>query len=326
MSASDTNYLWDRTGEVDPVVARLEGVLAARRFDPSRRPLVASPRRTGRWVRRVLAAAAVLLVLGGGAAAAYRWRFAWPAGTPWPVTLPGAGGEAVLRVGEPFSHAGETPAVASVARIGWLSIAPDTDLTLAQTSAVRHVIALSRGRIGVRVVAPPFVLVVRTPAGLVIDLGCAFDLEVDPAGTARVSVTSGSIELENPHGATRVPAGARSEMTGSRAPFAPVYADAAPGFEAAVRALERGEAGRDVTVTTLARERDVVTLLVLASRASGDVRAGLVQRAAALSPPPSGVDLADVAAGDDPALWRWYDALPLPPVKQWWRNWRDALP
>jgi len=34
----------------------------------------------------------------------------------------------------------------------------------------------------------------------------------------------------------------------------------------------------------------------------------------------------DQILADGSRLWEWYNALDLPPVKSWWRNWRDAFP
>jgi hypothetical protein len=28
---------------------------------------------------------------------------------------------------------------------------------------------------------------------------------------------------------------------------------------------------------------------------------------------------------NDSAIWNWFDSLPLPPTKAWWRNWRDMF-
>lgn len=327
MSANDHDYVWDRSGPADPVVERLERTLAGHAFDATRCPLVLPGRRHGTWAPRALAAAAVLVLLASGLAGAYRWRFSWTSGAPWPVSVPGApSGSGALRVGEPFRYDGEAPATARLARIGRVSIAPSTDLTLTQTSGVRHVLTLSRGRIGVRAWAPPFVVMVRTPAGVVMDLGCAFELDVDDAGVARVVVTSGSVEIENAHGSMRVPEGARAQMSASAPPLVPVYLDASDRFRDSVRAIEQGAVAAAAAGLTDARPRDVMTLLALASRQSGNDRAVIVGLAATLWPPPAGVDPAGVAAGDQAALWRWHDALPLPPPKQWWRNWRDAFP
>jgi hypothetical protein len=117
-------------------------------------------------------------------------------------------------------------------------------------------------------------------------------------------------------------------MLMGRRPGVPVYGDAPRGFLKAVRALEEGRTeARDsiARIVRLARPRDVLTLLMLVRRGV-DGSEPLANRAAALWPPPEGVTVRQVLDGDSAALWQWYDTLPLPAVKSWWWNWRDALP
>jgi hypothetical protein len=110
----------------------------------------------------------------------------------------------------------------------------------------------------------------------------------------------------------------------------PVYLDASDEFAAAVRAAqdggdlaERRELG---TIVRTGRRRDVLTLLMLANVSAADTKHVLLTRAAELWPPPAGVSIEAIGAGDRDQLWKWHSTLDLPPVKNWWRNWRDALP
>ncbi|HEX7778643.1 MAG TPA: hypothetical protein VF424_05370, partial [Vicinamibacterales bacterium] len=166
----------------------------------------------------------------------------------------------------------------------------------------------------------------RTPAGEVIDLGCEFDLTADAVRSV-VRVRSGWVQLDNNIDESLVPAGATSEMSAGRAPGVAVFEDAAPDFMAAVRALEAGATDPNVLrrVIVAARPRDVYTLLMLVARGqSGSDQ--LLARAADLWPPPAGVTVSGILRGDQDGFWRWREALPLPPPKNWLRNWRDALP
>jgi hypothetical protein len=79
-------------------------------------------------------------------------------------------------------------------------------------------------------------------------------------------------------------------------------------------------------IVRTARTRDVYTLLILATRAPAAIQRQLLERAAQLVPPPPGVTVDAITAGSRDMLWRWANHLDLPPVKGWWRNWRDALP
>lgn len=207
-----------------------------------------------------------------------------------------------------------------------MRIAGGTTVGLRSTSSNHHRLVLHDGSVRVRVWAPPFSVSFRTPAGEVSDLGCEFELTVD-GDSSRVQVSSGWVHLENLFGETLVPAGATSVMTATGRPAVPVFIDSAPGFLDAVRAHEGAPADPEPIdrIVTLARPRDVFTLLQLVQRRS-PAAARFVERAAGQFPPPEGVDPARVAAGDWQALDRWMQALPLPsPKGTWLWNWRDGL-
>jgi hypothetical protein len=110
-------------------------------------------------------------------------------------------------------------------------------------------------------------------------------------------------------------------------PRVPVFDDAPESFKLAVRALESASDEAEALtalsiVTQQARPRDLITLLVLATRTEGVMQDRLIGVATGLAPPPPG-------SGSPPTvedLWRWYDTLPLPPPKSWWRHWLDGLP
>jgi hypothetical protein len=63
---------------------------------------------------------------------------------------------------------------------------------------------------------------------------------------------------------------------------------------------------------------------MLALRLPDSRRVVLLEHAAILSPPPR-PPASGVASLDDAAVWEWFDSLPLPPAKAWWRNWRDVF-
>ena len=323
-------YLWDPTAPADPSVAEIERRLVPAQFDPLAHPLPAvelrdalrAERRRPRlfWLPRLAAAAAALAIACAGLAA---WRWTWPDGRPWQITT-GAGAVEQLTVGSTLRTGSSESALVRVARIGTMQVGADTAVTLRSTTSNRHRLVLQDGSVRVRVWAPPFSVAFRTPAGEVSDLGCEFDLTVD-GESSQVRVTSGWVQLENVHGETLVPAGASSVMSRGVRPAVPVFDDAAPGFLAAVREHERARGAAADQIVSLARPRDVFTLLHLVQRGSPDT-VRLVEQSARLFPPPEGVDPARVAAGDRRALDRWMGALPLPnPKGTWLWNWRDGF-
>lgn len=325
----DSNeYLWNRSGAVDPVVAELEEALGPLAFRPSEHPLSIPVRPRRRWPTITAVAASVVAVLAAGL---FYWRLQWPAGRAWPLELSAHAGRVqpgTLAVGETLRLDGSSTASVAVARLGTMEVQGVSDVTLTSTESTRHRLRLDRGGVRVRIWAPPSRVAFTTPAGDVIDLGCIFTLTVDGGGAAHVVVETGWVQLENGHGEVLVPAGASTSMTAGRPPLVPVYEDATNAFREGVRAIEDGPGDRFAPawrdIRRDARPRDVLTLLVLALRLPVDQRATLLEYAAILAPPPRPI-AGDVRSLDDTAVWEWFDSLPLPPAKSWWRNWPDAF-
>lgn len=342
MNAEDERrerYLWDPGADPDLEVQSLERRLASARFDQSSRPLALPPHP---WRRRppfrasaaLVAAAAAVAVIVVGATAYWSWRWSWTAGAPWTARIDnsadGSGTTTALAVDKPLVLTDTRSARIDIARIGTMNVSPGSALTLAETMSTRHRVLLDRGSVGVRIWAPPGLFAFRTPAGSIRDLGCIFDLTVDPDGTSRVRVDTGWVQMDNDFGESLVPAGAAAEMKRLLRPGVPIYLDASDTFAAAVRAAQDGgdlaERRELDTILHTARRRDVLTLLMLANVSAADTKRLLLARASELWPAPSGVNVDAIVAGDRDQLWKWHDALDLPPVKSWWRNWRDALP
>lgn len=323
MSSEHNDYLWDPAATPDVDVAALEETLAGVRFDATQRPL-RLPARARRSVIRpaaMLALAASLLLAAG--AGFWTWRQSWPAGRAW--TIESTAAESRIEVGREVTLPAGENAVANIGRIGTMRIAGGTSFELRATRGTRHRLRLTGGRLHVRVWAPPVSVVVETPSGDVIDMGCEFVLEAD-AGRSAVTVLSGWVQMENDAGEVLIPAGASSTMTAGAAPSVPVFDDAHDRFRAATRRIARdGPRGTVDDLVRFARPRDVYTLLQLALRHPADADA-LLRRAAELSPPPGDVTVGRILRGDRQALWTWSHSLPLPPPKKWWRHWRDAIP
>jgi hypothetical protein len=324
--APPDDYLWDRSGPIDPDVAALEQSLGALKFDPARRPLRLPARRGLRATAWLALAAAAVVAAGAGA---FWWRLQWPDDRAWRLSTTTSGIEQVgtLAVGQTIDLGNATEASLSIARLGTARVHAGSAVRLRATSSRRHTLQLTKGTIDVSVWAPPSRVTIGTPAGTVIDLGCVFSITVDAAGVAHVRVDTGWVQLENKFGETLVPAGASSDMMPDVPPVVPVYDDATAQFRDAVRLIEIGGTPKiDFALSLIdrdARARDVPTLLLLALRSPQMPREALLARAALLVPPPAPVgktlDLTDAA------IWRWFDTLPLPPAKAWWLNWKDLF-
>lgn len=308
------DYLWDRSGEPDPEIARLESLLARYRHDaPLRAP---RPRR-----RAWLAIAATILI---AFAATFAWRFHWSEGAAWEILTvagtPTLDGRAI-QVGDRLPVGGEirtderSRVIVRIARVGDLEIEPRSRVTLTGTKRGAHRIKLESGTISARVWAPPFTFGVRTPAGLASDLGCVFTLHyAENAG--HVGVLSGFVDFDGPTRSSLIPAGAIAELR-ERGPGTPYYPDATPHFRAALHRFDF-ENDRDALrdVIKHARKRDVMTLLHLLERAEEypEWRKPLFERAAGFAPPPDGGDID-----------AWRKSIGVGSPKRWWLHWRDVL-
>jgi hypothetical protein len=336
------DYLWDGSGEPDPEVERLERALAGLRHArpaPSFETMPVELRRRRLPVVFPAAAAASLLIV----MVALAWILVPRAGPdgaevtslqgsprigPSPIDARGR-----LPVGEWIETDAGARALIAVGRIGRIEILPRSRLRLLAARRTEHRLALERGSIHARVVAPPRIFLVETPASTAVDLGCAYHLVVDPEGATSLHVTSGWVSLEGKGRAAVVPAGARCRAWPGRGPGTPHYDDAPEALVAAlarvdppgVAAPDRGRALEEILAA--ARSRDALTLWHLIGGLASEERGPVFDRLAALVSPPDGVTREGVLAGDREMLERWWNAIGIgrPSWKQvrgiWRRTW-----
>ncbi len=179
--------------------------------------------------------------------------------------------------------------------------------------------------------APPKLFFVDTPSARATDLGCAYTLEVDDAGSGLLHVTVGWVQLDSVNRSAIVPAGASCETRQGAGPGTPYYVDASAEFRAALARLdfEQMDSGsRRASLDTVliqARERDALTLWHLLFRTTEDERKSVYDRLTSLVPPPEGVTREGVLRLDERMLDRWRDRLQLGWFKNepfWRRAWR----
>lgn len=344
------DYLWDRTGEPDPEVQRLEKVLARYRQEEKSaeswmlsaeknqrwRPLstqhaARSTRSFSRFVRPLAAAAVIACV---GLAAAFAFRFQWSSGTPWEITgftgAPSMDGKPLgtddrLGVGDSLQTDGRSHVTVRIARVGEVEVGPNSELRLLATGRGRHRVALDRGTMHARLYAPPFTFGVRTPAGMATDVGCAFRLDYRN-GRGLLHVLSGWVDFDNDQRTTLVPAGAVAELREGVGPGSPYYPDASEDFRTALRDFDFGAGRRALPrVVSSARARDAMTLLHLLENAPSGDRSLIFDRLADLAPPPAGVTRDGILNRDPRMLHTWRQSLGLTTTTNWWANWRDMF-
>jgi hypothetical protein len=325
------DYLWDKSGEPDPDVQRLEHALGPLRHS---RPAPAWPVAVDRparglwegWVPRFAAAAAALALVVG------TW---WAARAPqaaWTVErLEGAPrvGMAVVKdggrlvVGQWLETDASSRARVEVGSIGEVQVEPNTRLRLLRARADEHRLALERGTMHAVIWAPPRLFFVETPSATAVDLGCAYTLTVDADGRGSLAVTAGWVAFDFAGHETVVPWDGRCETRPGQGPGTPYFEDApAPLVEALARLdfarLAAGERAAAVeAVVTSARPRDAMTLWHRLTRGEPGERGRVFDRLAELAPPPAGVTRAGILEADREMLDRWWDEFGLGESASW---------
>ena len=314
------DYLWDRSGEPDPEVKALEERLAKLRREPPRLPELPARHEAlpPAWRRLFVAAPLILaasLLLAAGLAFLDRekgWEVRWGVSADrTPRLSPGE-----------WLETGSDTARVSVGQIGTLQLGPGTRLRLVSDTPGNHRVALARGTIHARIWAPPRRFFVETPATTAIDLGCAYTLSTDEAGSGRLAVTSGwvSLERKSPGGVDEVavPAGASCRVAAAAGPGTPVWDDAPAPFRQAHDRFEaregddRERAERLGELLREARVKDGLTLLALAPRLVPEERGAIYDRLAVLSPPVRMIPRGSFVAGEASALYAMRETIGLP--------------
>ena len=327
------DYLWDRSGEPDPEIERLERVLGTLR---SERQAPEWPRRATvpRAYQRLLPIAAVLLVFIAGAWIV--WRGAPAATGGWEVSsLEGAprvgrapiGDSGRLTVGQWLETDAHARARVAVGEIGEMDVEPNTRMRLIQSRSSEHRVSVARGEIHALIWAPPRQFFVDTPSAVAVDLGCSYVLRVDDRGDEFVEVSTGWVAFERNGRESFIPAGAACHARRGLGLGTPSYLDAPPELRAALDRLDFARGGRPALDVVLAdaRARDAVTLWHLIPRVARNDRPAVYDRMAALVPPPQGVTEAGILTLDRNMLDQWWNQLGLDDAS-WWRMWKGPYP
>jgi len=290
------DWLWDGSGEPDLETERAARLLARFAHDPDA-PLVLPRRRWLEWA----VAAGLLAALGVG-------LWTWPESDGYPVQ----GAEArVVHGGDRV--AADEPTALLIGDLGRLDLEPGARLRVGNDGVTEHAFYLERGVVHAFILAEPRVLSIGTPAGLTVDLGCRYTIDVAEDGTSLLSVQQGRVAFEIAGRSVVVPAGASTRARPGSPPRVPVFDDADPSWVAAVRALEneiQPTFEAIAAVVGAARPIDSLTLFHLAAWApSADVRTAAHEALRASVPePPGGSGLSH---GDPEARAAWRARLQL---------------
>ena len=272
------DYLWDRSGESDPDVERLEQLLGGLRTTATAPPQIAvrlkpdatedagayprlplsssfgearqSATRGGdrpyagiRFLAPALAAAAAIVLM-----VALTWRHAAPApswqistlvGTPR-IGLAVLVGDGRIAVGQTLTTDERSRAKMEVGDIGQVTVDQSTRVRLAETRDGHHRLALERGTLHAAIAAPPGQFVVSTPSATATDLGCVYSLHVNDDGSGTLSVAAGWVAFEERGRESFVPSGASSRTDRVNGPGTPRYDDTEQAFRDAIDDVDNG--------------------------------------------------------------------------------------
>jgi hypothetical protein len=323
-----TDYLWDKSGDADPDVERLEralSVFAQASPPPSLRLPGARSSATSQWIGIALLAASVAIA-AGGVILAFRFRPVVPA---WQVT--NADGQSSLFVGGWLETGESQRAAFNVADIGHVVVEPRTRLRLLNTRPGEHRLALLHGTLHATIWAPPNQFFVETPSTLAVDLGCAYTLSVDDEGAGLVSVLVGWVGFKWRDRESFIPAGSACATRPRIGPGTPYNERVSPAFREALETIDFNSGSPEMPkaltlVLDESTERDEVTLWHLLSRVPRGERDRVFDRLAAFVAPPTAVTREGIQAGDKKMLDAWWDALGLGSTSLWrtWsQQWKD---
>lgn len=341
-------YLWDRSGEPDPEIQKLENALG--RFAhhgeaPEFPAVLAIPapslwQRIARlqWAPGLAVAGAVVLAIV--AVALIRWSRTpdVAAGPGWEVksvagsakvesnALFHTANSAKLRVGQTLVTDGHSKATITVADVGSVDIEPNSRLRLLAETQGRNRLALERGTIHAFIWASPGEFAVDTPSAIAVDLGCAYTLQVDDSGAGLLRTTLGWVGFKLNGREAFIPAGAVCATRPKIGPGTPYFDDAPASlrdeltkFDFAGEPAEQKNAEL-AQILNEARPRDALTVWHLLSRVDASQRGPVYDKLASLVPPPAGVTRDGILQVDAKMLDLWWNELGLGDVSLW-RTW-----
>jgi hypothetical protein len=244
------------------------------------------------------------------AVVSYVWL--WQPSQPWEVaTLTDGGGATRMAAGELLETGDQSRARITVGDIGTVDVEAGTRVRLGDAGSGQYRLALERGTISARVIAPPRVFIVDTPTSTVVDLGCAYTVTIGDDGAGELRMTEGWVALEWKGRESLVPAGAMCRTRPAVGPGTPYFEDASDALKRAVDEFDfsgGGNASVDVVLRE-ARVRDTLTLWHLLSRVETDRRGDVFECMASLVPPPANVTREKVLGLDREALQSWREEM-----------------
>jgi hypothetical protein len=273
------DYLWDKRGDPDAEVQKLEALLGRYRSRAAMPDFkrVAVLRRRPIWPFAIAATLIVCAILAA-------IRFYTPANR-WRVTKESGIADvphSILRAGDVVRTERGSVRLQSPS-VGTIDLGANTTVRLIENRRRRHRLALAAGTIHAKTTSQPGVFVIDTPKARAIDLGCEYTLTIAPDGRGELHVIAGWVDLTHGYLQSLVPQGASASIEADGSLTVPVFDDASPAFHTAMRNHDMR------TIVALARTRDAFTLLNLFQTATADECGMLYDRLNQLVPAPPSI-------------------------------------
>jgi hypothetical protein len=346
--AKQSDYLWDKSGEPDGEVQKLETLLGQFRYDrpTPALPQIAAERRWGFFPRfrlfPALVAATAAVVIASGVGLMIRSRKTMPVPAEgWSVSrlegMPQIGTETIrtervpsrLGVGQVLETDDHSRASIEADDVGQIEIDPQTRLRVLRMSKGRQQIALDHGTIHARIWAPPGEFVVGTRSAVTVDLGCVYTLQVDDSGAGLVRTSLGWVGFTLNGRESFIPSGAACITRPKVGPGTPYFEDAPAELRAALARFDfedttEQERTHDLaTILARCRKEDALTLWHLLSRVDGEQRDRVYDRLQKLAPAPAGVTREGILRLDQSMLDSWWNSLGFDDISVW-RHWEHS--
>lgn len=342
--ADKDDYLWDGSGDSDPEVQRLEGLLQQFRHEPHDVTFPAvvpsKPTQGLAWMLPALAVAAVLAI--ASVVGIYRlvkspksdqsaWVVSRAAGAPLIGNTVLGPKNAPLGAGQSLETDAQSRAEIHAERIGEIDVESNSRLRVISTKNGLKRAALDRGTIEAYIWAPPGEFVVETPAATTVDLGCAYTLHVDDSGSGTVKTMMGWVGFAKNGRESFIPAGAACSTRPKVGPGTPYFEDAPADLRAALQRFDFDDQTDDqrshdlAVVLRAARPHDALTVWHLLSRVPPTQRDEVYDRLRELAPPPAVVTKEGISHLDQSMLDAWWNTLGFDNISAW-RKFERAWP
>lgn len=314
------DYLWDKSGQPDPEIQKLENLLSPLGHNPGKTPMFALPRRSRVPVFLAIAAS-VLVILGATWMVRQRTRPAWQV-----AAVQGNPQATRLAKGQSLSTDAHSRARMDLDDVGEVEVEPNTRLSVLTIKPEEHRLALERGTIHAVIWAPPGRFFVNTPSAQTVDLGCEYTLNVDANGVGLVEVSVGWVAFESNGRESFIPATAACVTRPGKGPGIPYYQDAS---QALIDALHRFDVDADQpaigVILSEARPRDAISLWHLLRRVAPADRGRVYDRLAQFITIPPDVTREGVLSASPQMIDALWNTLDLGNTS-WWRMWKSRMP